>query len=81
MKNQEIPVVNYDKPFLITEKDLEDIRLNKIERPKLMRQSARYHSDEDLKMLYMSKGYQKDYLKQNENNKKETLNFKIKQNS
>ena len=80
MNTQEIPFVNYDITSVITEKDLEDLRLNKIERPKLMRQSARYHSDEDLKMLYMSNGYQKHCLKQNENNKKETLNFKIKQN-
>ena len=76
MKTQGIPVVNYDIPSFISEKDLEDLRLNKIERPKLTRQSARSYSEEELKMSYIQYNFNFD-----EKNKKETLNLKIKQNS
>ena len=76
MKNQEISFVNYGTPSFITEKDLEDLRLNKIERPKLTRQTARYHSDGELKMSCIQHNFSF-----NEKNKKETLNLKIKQNS
>lgn len=53
MKTQGIPIVNYDIPSFISEKDLEDLRLNKIERPKLTRQSARSYSEGELKMSYI----------------------------
>lgn len=76
MKTQEIPIVNYDIPSFISEKDLEDLRLNKIERPKLTRQSARSYSDEELKMSYIQYTF-----RFNDKNKKETFNLKIKQNS
>tara|TARA_B100000927_G_scaffold282841_1_gene269929 strand:- start:364 stop:594 length:231 start_codon:yes stop_codon:yes gene_type:complete len=76
MKTQGIPVVNYDIPPFLSEKDLEDLRLNKIERPKLTRQSARSYSEEELKMSY--KQYNFSF---NEKNKKEIFNLKIKQNS
>ena len=76
MKTQEIPIVNYDIPSFISEKDLEDLRLNKIERPKLTRQSARSYSDEELKMSYIQYTF-----RLNDKNKKETFNLKIKQNS
>tara|TARA_B100000035_G_scaffold55828_1_gene44156 strand:- start:6 stop:236 length:231 start_codon:yes stop_codon:yes gene_type:complete len=76
MKTQGIPIVNYDIPSFISEKDLEDLRLNKIERPKLTRQSARSYSEEELKMSYIQYNFNFD-----EKNKKETLNLKIKQNS
>jgi hypothetical protein len=77
MKTQGIPVINYNNSFFISEKDLEDLRTNKIERPKLTRQTARYHKDEELKMSYIQY-----YSRFSEKDKKETLNLKkIKQNS
>ena len=57
MKTQGIPIVNYDIPSFISKKDLEDLRLNKIERPKLTRQSARSYSEEELKMSYVQHNF------------------------
>ena len=57
MKTQGIPIVNYDIPSFISKKDLEDLRLNKIERPKLTRQSARSYSEEELKMPYVQHNF------------------------
>lgn len=76
MKTQGIPIVNYDIPPFLSEKDLEDLRTNKIERPKLTRQSARSYSEEEIKMSFIQYNFSFD-----EKNKKETLNLKIKQNS
>lgn len=60
MKTQGIPVVNYGNSFFISEKDLEDLRTKKIERPKLTRQTARYHTDEELKMSYIQYNFSFD---------------------
>jgi len=74
MKTQGIPVINYNNSFFISEKDLEDLRTNKIERPKLTRQTARYHKDEELKMSYIQQHFR--FNEKDEKDKKETLNLK-----
>ena len=66
MKNQEYNYLEneIDKKTMekLVKQDLEDLRLNKIEKPKLVRQTARWRSVDNLQTFYFNNKLEKYYL-------------------
>lgn len=66
MKNQEYNYLenemNTKKFEELVKQDLEDLRLNKIEKPKLVRQTARWCSVDNLQTFYFNNTLEKYYL-------------------
>tara|TARA_B100000287_G_scaffold361545_1_gene354375 strand:- start:168 stop:389 length:222 start_codon:yes stop_codon:yes gene_type:complete len=66
MKNQEYAYLENEidtkKLSELVKQDLEDLRLNKIEKPKLVRQTARCWSVDNLQAFYFNNTLEKYYL-------------------